>query len=280
MVVELLRTVSSTYTFEQNNLHYLSHPAFILSLIFIVAGSYWAVKKGQHLPVWMVLGGLAVMPWINHRYDFYISTRYIMPVVLCAILLMAWAVIYSVKLLISNIRQPRAIIIPTGALLLICMIGQLSVFYQYCNRVDSTTLSNRQALQIMSIVQKNYRTANSIILVDKNLQIPNQPIPYLLTESRIDYKVIATKAGQQKVYNKSQWLHALQHYQHKSVIAIMNKPDYLSLKKYLTQDRIVTVGTKVIMPDSKPYQQKIYIVEPKGNSLAIEKTSNVKNSFS
>ena len=65
MLIELLRTVSSTYAVEVPVSHYWFYPAFCAAFLLCSFGAYLAIKKEQGLPVWMLVGGMAVMPWIN-----------------------------------------------------------------------------------------------------------------------------------------------------------------------------------------------------------------------
>lgn len=268
MGLELLRSVSSTYGIEKYTVHYLLHPAFLLSLILIGAGGYWAVKKGRSLPVWMLLGGMAIMPWINHRYEFFLATRYIMPLVLCAILLMAYSIIHMIKLLIPRIKQPRLLTIPAATLLMILLCCQLLIFYYYCNRVNSTNLSNRTALQVISVIQKDYRSG-SLILIDSNLQLENQPLPDLLAVSRVNYVVIPANIGKNKINNvELPWIQAINRYPNKHIIAIMNQSNYLALKNHLTAGaKTYSFVAQVVFPGTVPFQRVIYVVELKNGSI-------------
>lgn len=252
MVVELVRSVSSTYTLEKDPFHYLLYPFFLLSLIFIMAGACLSIKKGRSLPVWMVLGGLAVMPWINQRYEFYQSTRYIMPLIICTILLMAFGIVKLIDWLRSRIRQKELVTIPATILLAVLIGWQLLAFYFYCNRINSTNLSNRMALQAMSVMQKGY-TKGSVILVDDDLQIENKPLPDLLTLSRLEHIIIP--AG-------SSWLQLIDRYPGHHLLAVMNQTHYLALKNHLPAGaKTYSFVTQVVFPNSIPYQRKIYVVE-------------------
>ncbi|HEX3011779.1 MAG TPA: glycosyltransferase family 39 protein [Syntrophomonadaceae bacterium] len=258
MVVEILRTVSSAYGVEKHIFNYLLHPAFLLSLILIIMGGYWTIKRGQHLLIWMLLAGLAVMPWINHRYDFYLATRYIMPLVLCAILLMSYGINSLLKLLIPRVQNQNLLTISAGVLLIILICGQLVIFYQYCNRTMPTNLSNRTAMQVMSIIQKDYSSKSSIILVDDNLPINNKPLPDLLTISDINYVVI----HKTKDVN-SQWVQTFKRYKNKNIIAVISQSDYQAIKDYLTGAKTYSFYSKVLIPKAVPVPQVIYVIELK-----------------
>ena len=262
MVVELLRSVSSTFGIEKYTLYYLLHPAFLLSFILIVTGGYWAVKKGRVLPVWMILGGLAIMPWINHRYEFFLATRYIMPLVLCAILLMAYSIIHIIKLLVPRIKQPKYFTVPAVILLMVLICCQLLIFYHYCNRVNSTNLSNRTALKVMSVIQKDYRNG-SLVLIDNNLQLENQPLPDLLLISRINYAIIpANRVKNKNKHVESQWIQSINRYPHEHLIVVMNQSHYLALKNHLAADtKTYSFAAQVVFPGKVPYRRIIYVVE-------------------
>lgn len=263
MIVELLRSVSSTFGSETYTVHYLMHPAFLLSLILIIAGGYWAIKKERYLPVWMILGGLLIIPWINHRYDFYLATRYIMPLILLAILLMAYGIVCLIKLMIPHISNQKAVTIPATALLIGLIFCQLPIFYHYCNQVNSTNLSNRTALQVMSTIQKAYKPGQSMILVDDQLQLENQPIPDLLTISQMKYVVIHTNGNKQQ--NSSdvnpQWTQAIVKYKSKNIITVMNQSNYLAMRNDLTGTRTYSFASQVLSTNRRSSQRVVYVVE-------------------
>jgi glycosyltransferase involved in cell wall biosynthesis/putative flippase GtrA len=263
MIVELLRSVSSTFGSETYTVHYLMHPAFLFSLIFIIAGGNWAIKRQRYLLVWMILGGLLIMPWINHRYDFFLATRYIMPLILLSLLLMAYGIVCFIKLIIPYISNQKIVTIPAAALLIGLIFCQLPIFYHYCNQVDSTNLSNQPALQIMSAIQKNYKPGQSIVLVDDQLQIENQPIPDLLTISQMNYVVIHTLGNKQQNSNdvNPQWAQAIVKYKSKNIITVMNQSNYLAMRNYLTGTRTYSFASQVLSTNRRSSQRVVYVVE-------------------
>lgn len=133
------------------------------------------------------------------------------------------------------------------------------IFYQYCSRVQNTNLSNRTALQIMSIIQKDYAQSH-IVLVDQSLPLENQPLPDLLTISHISYAVLP--ATKEKI-NDLQWAQILERYQNQHIIAIIDESNYLAVKKHLTGAKTYSLYSRVLFPGNVPFQRVIYVVENK-----------------
>ncbi|MEN6460090.1 MAG: glycosyltransferase, partial [Syntrophomonas sp.] len=144
MYIELIRAMGSIYIDYGNSWQYLINPVFLIVSVLLLAGSYLAIKKGQALPVWILIGGFALIPWINQRYVFYLATRYIMPLIICGILLIAYALSEIAQIAYDRWQVRRLAFMPlaTGTLLLIITL-QLVPLYSYCGRLENTNESNQ-----------------------------------------------------------------------------------------------------------------------------------------
>lgn len=154
MLVELFRSVSSTYASFQHVWHYLTQPVFISMILLWIVGSYCAVKQKKALPLWMMIGAFAVIPWINHRYVFFVATRYIMPVIICALLLAALGCVQLFTGLSAKFSSDKVVYVPAGLILLALMIWQVTPFYTYCRSLEKTNQSNYMAMSVISDIQR------------------------------------------------------------------------------------------------------------------------------
>ena len=211
----------------------------------------------------MIIGGLAIIPWINHRYDFYISTRYIMPLVLCALLLCAYSCIQIIQLLAVRRPERRAVTTSAIAALMIIICLQLVPFYQYCYRVQSTNLSNEVPLQLLAIVQKDSRGGKSIVLMEDKLPLANHPMTYLFALSMQKYLVMpvaASNAPKQVNHARGKWLIAIRHFSKERIIIIMKRSTYLSMKNDLP-GKTYALKSQVGFSKTKTSPRLIYVVE-------------------
>lgn len=244
MFIELLRSVSSTYPSHPNPWQYLAYPQFVICLLLFGGGIYLALKTGgvkakglKSILVWMIGGGFLLIPWINHRYYFYIVTRYIMPIIICAILLIAYAASHLLKILVSKISSKtvfktvfktagkRKILIPAAITLTILLSLQLLPFYQYCRQITHTDYSNHMSIEVLQIIQK-YATRDKLtILLDKTLAAKDEPFPLLFKLSHLKFITI------------SHGLTALQKHHSiapgQKIIAVLTPPAYDRLKTML-----------------------------------------------
>ncbi len=174
MLVQYLRTVSSTYFEAANPLAYLEQPQFVLAAVALLLGCCLAKKEGKNLPLWLLAASFATIPWLNTRYSFYLPTRYIMPVALVGILLMAKGGIGLWDFLFKN--KTARICAGTGTLIL--LILQLVPHYRYCRSLAGTDMANTTAF---AITQQARRLAGGrgIVFVDPSLPVENDPLPVL-----------------------------------------------------------------------------------------------------
>jgi len=264
MFIELIRSVSSTYTESASLLGYLAHPIFSLSLLLLVYGSYVAYKKkGQTLLQWMIAGGFLVIPWINHRYTFYLATRYIMPLVLCALVLISYGTVVLLRKLVSQEENARTLIVPITAVVMALIALQLVPFYNYCEQANSTNLTNQMALQIMTIVNGNDQDKTRV-LVDNELELENEPLPYLLTLNHNKFAMIPSISEKtNKSSSADAWLEAVNKYHSDELIAVMSSDTYLQTKDTLPVIKTYTLSAQVAFPEALTTPRLVYVVKMK-----------------
>ncbi|HEX3046841.1 MAG TPA: glycosyltransferase family 39 protein, partial [Bacillota bacterium] len=187
MFTELIRSVSSTYYSHPGFWDYLRYPQFIIALCLLGLGIYRTIKMKKSLPVWMITGGFLMIPWINHRYNFYIVTRYIMPIIICAILLVAYATADILKTICSKAKHHSRVIIPATVAFGIIMVLQWIPFRQYCSGVTHTDFSNRISLEVLQTVKTYARQSKTIIWLDKELTVKDEPFPLLFRLSNLQF---------------------------------------------------------------------------------------------
>ncbi|HHW61311.1 MAG TPA: glycosyltransferase [Syntrophomonadaceae bacterium] len=186
MIIDLLRSVSSTYTSQPNLFSYFSRPLFTLAFLLIISGAVLSWRQKKTLPIYMIVSALLIMPWLNSRFVFFISTRYIMPVIICAILLISYSLVRIGQYLGQKYRLPAAgRPIGSAAIVLIALL-QLLPFYQYCHEIQYSNLSNHLSLQIIGDLQK-HASPSTLVLVDPDLKIENDPLPILLKLNGVNY---------------------------------------------------------------------------------------------
>jgi 4-amino-4-deoxy-L-arabinose transferase-like glycosyltransferase len=265
MIVEMIRTVSSTYQSESHALSYLLHPAFLAVLILVIIGAVLMLKKGDRLLVWMIIGGLAIIPWINHRYSFYLATRYVMPLILCLILLMSYSIVKLVKNFSLHSLRPKWVQYASGGVMAMLVVLQIIPFYNYCSQNQSTNLSNKMTLQVISIVQKE--KGSHMILMDANIDIENRPIPYLLRISNEKFITISSNGKDQAKGSVAAWTKAIRNAGVKHLYAILAQSSYMAIKNDLEGAKIYELKSKIVIPSPKTELRKIYVVELNNSHL-------------
>lgn len=176
MLVQFLRTISSTYRELANPWAYLKDPQFTIATIVLILGCYLAKKEGKILPLWLIGGSFAAIPWLNSRYSFYLPTRYIMPAVLVGLLLMAKGIVAGKALLPkSRVAQSSAWVLG-----LIFLALQLVPHYRYCQSLRGTNQANTMALEVLEGVRRA-EGSRGVIFVDRSLPLENSPLPVLFS---------------------------------------------------------------------------------------------------
>ncbi|MEN6326120.1 MAG: glycosyltransferase [Syntrophomonas sp.] len=272
MIIELLRSISSTYVEHQHIWQYFTNPLFVMALLLLLLGFWVAWQKQQKLLIGMIVGGMLVIPWINHRYVFYLATRYIMPLNICALLLVAAAVVYLLQTVRTKLKSSRFIIIPVSLALCLFIIMQLIPFYNYCRQNDSTNLSNRLALQIMSVISSNGKK-NTLVLLDENLPLENAPLPYLLTISQQQYRLFKNRESEAEpgAWNLAQ---LLGRYDGQELLLVMNQDTYLNNRSQIENFHKHIFKSRVVFPSEAEKQRVIYLVEMNSQPRSTAADSN------
>ncbi|MDD2620853.1 MAG: glycosyltransferase, partial [Syntrophomonadaceae bacterium] len=276
MLIELLRTISSTYVEHGHIWQYMTQPLFVLAFVFLLLGIRVAYQKQQKLLIWMILGGFLVIPWINQRYVFYLATRYIMPMNICALLLVAAAVVYLLQGARAKLKNNKFIIAPAAMLLCLFMVMQLFPFYDYCRQNDSTNLSNQMALEIMSVIN-SYEQARTLVLLDQNLPLENTPLPYLLTVSEHKYHLFKNKETSEE-NEEYKWTSLLERHADQKLLLVMNQDTYTNAQSQIAAVRKYTFQTKVVFPRETKQDRIIYLVEMTADLDLAKKKSSLLDS--
>ncbi len=266
MMVQLMRSLAASYHTYGSFLEYLKQPLFLICLLAMGFGVAASVKKRQYLPLWLILGGFLIIPWINHRYGFFIVTRYIMPVVLCSILVLAYGFDHLFENIALKINR-KYITVPALTVILIIFGGiHLARFYGYCSNLANTDMSNRLSMRLVGITEK-WARQNSVILIDERTNMQNDPLPILLAMSKRNYLVHRVLPPVQNGGNKvDPMIHALQKFQGHGVVVIMSDSTFQELKQKVSMEKIKYVRERLILNQSKEFKEqpaaaRIYIAK-------------------
>jgi len=255
MLVELVRTLSSTYSSHDHLLQYLTHPLFALSLLLLSVGSVQAWKQKKALPLWMIAAGFLIIPILNERYSFFLATRYIMPVFICSLLLMAAGAIYVYDRIYSSIRNRKAFqtMAITTAALLVCL--QFVPYYNYCRSKEVTNESNRLALNVVTLTQQLASQGDTLVLLDQTLPLENQPLPYLLTMGKQPYQES----------NFDSWPNFMDG--NGRFIAVLSDESYKKLSSFIKGGRVSSFTCTVTLPQPSKEERKVHVVEWQSQEL-------------
>lgn len=261
MVIELLRAVSSTYPYKESFLAYLAYPGFAIALLLLLMGTWWAVKEKKTLPLYIMISAFLLMPWINHRYVFYLATRYIMPVLLCALLLISLAVVKNFAWLRQRLGRTRALVIPAASVLAAVMLLQLIPFYSYCSQKSDTNLSNRLALQVFQKTMALSDRRSTLVILDESIGLENDPLPYLLTIAQQPYLV--SHADSAAFANVQEYNHNQKSAARGSrrIVGIVSASSFQEMRTSLPAREIETYSCKLEMPPSARGERKIYVLD-------------------
>lgn len=251
MLIQLIRSLAAGYQTYSSLLDYLKQPLFVICLFVMGLGVAASVRKRQFLPLWFILGGFVIIPWINHRYGFFVVTRYIMPVILCSTLILAYGFFRLCENIISKVNR-KWIVIPTLTVVLVAFGAiHLTRFYGYCRNLANSDMSNRLSLRVVGITEK-WARQNSVILIDQRTHMKNDPLPLLLTMNKRNYAVHRVRASIKDGRKKNDpMLHALQRFQGNGVIVIMSDPTYQELKGKVSMQKIKYLRERLILNSSK-----------------------------
>lgn len=266
MFVELIRMLSSTFNQHDHLLQYLVHPLFSLALLLFLIGSIRAWKQKKILPLWLIAAGFLIIPVLNERYSFFLNTRYIMPVFLCALLLMAKGAICvyeNIYSLLENRRSVQTIALAT-ATILVCL--QFVPYYNYCRSKEVTNESNRLALNVIARAEQLLSEDDYLILLDQELSLENDPLPYLLGFNQHPYQKTSIPGDFQSDAAVNSWLNSLGAGRSK-YIAILSADNYSKVHALIEPHQVNSFTCMVTFPRPSNQERKIYVVEMKtGNN--------------
>ncbi|MGS0745200.1 glycosyltransferase [Syntrophomonas erecta subsp. sporosyntropha] len=261
LLVDLFRTLSSAYTRYPDVSNYFLNPIFTATLILLVIGIIYNWKKPYNLPVWLLLAGTLAIPMFNQRYAFFISTRYIMPLVLCSILSIASAIVLIYHRISRSTWTDRfypalRVAAPTIAILLI--LAQLFPFYNYCRNVANTNASNRMALDIISLIETVPEKDHTTIVLDNQLPLENSPLPGLLTLQGQSFLMLSADSPEPV---KDQWLEYIKDQPNQRILAVLDTVTFNYLYDFINPQQVNCLSCQVVIPSPKPEPRKIYIIE-------------------
>lgn len=273
MLIELLRTLSSVYQPQISWSQYLRDPWFSLTLFLLLVGSYWTYKEKKYLPLYFLAGAFILMPWINQRYVFFLATRYIMPLVLCALLIVSLGLLHIATDLYAMLGKKRTLLLPASVVLLLLMVMQLVPFYTYCAAESDTNQSNRLVMQIFHKTLKISSQESSLVILDKNLALENNPLPYLFTLAQQPYLVsnpsVLTMSGSIPQNSNAPVLH-----DSNNLVGIMSAESFAALRPKLTPQEIDSYSCHLTLPDAEHGERKVYVLNlgvlPKTSQLNAE----------
>lgn len=258
MLIELLRTLSSAYQQQDSLAQYLVNPWFSIALLLVITGVYYAHKEKQLLPLYFLAGGLLTIPWVNERYVFFLATRYIMPLVLCCLLIAALGLLRLAEDLHAILGSRRILPGPAVGMLVVLMILQLVPFYAYCYHKSGTNQSNRLAMQIFQKVVNINRREASLVILDKNLSLENDPLPYLFTLIQQPYRVIDPAVL--TLANPAVNNHAADHGSN-NLVGIISAESFNSLRDNLSPREIDSYSCELTLSAAARGQRKVYVLD-------------------
>jgi glycosyltransferase involved in cell wall biosynthesis/putative flippase GtrA len=251
MSVELLRTISCTYSFHPRLIEYASHPLFLLAIFLLALGVREALKQKEYFLIMFLGAGFAILPWVNTRYTFYLATRYIMPQVICAILLVSLALVTLYHKYRSMAANPRMVTKAAITLLAAAVFLQPLPYFEYCRQAGGTNISNKIPLKVMTIIQSTAKE-DTIVLLDRNLPLINQPLPVLLALSGQRFVTFSANSMQNQLERNA----------NKKVIAILSQSSYEHLQ--VPAREIHSLSQKIVIPHTVAQPETIYVLKMEG----------------
>lgn len=248
LMIDLLRTLSSTYTARDDLLSYLASPLLLVTLILLIYGIFLCKSLRWKLPVWLALAGILVIPLFNQRYAFYVSTRYIMPIVLLSYLLISLALVHIWSRLSSRSMRSGA-----AALMIALITWQALPYYDYCRQMEDTNNSNRMAFSILNLAGSDSR-----LVIDENLPLENEPLPYLLTLRQQPFTVLPDKNTSQLA---EEWQQIIDDYSNDKLVAVMNDTTFDRLKRTLSPSHIECLSCRVVIPYPTDSARRVWVIQ-------------------
>lgn len=258
MFIELLRSLSSTYAYQDNLWHYFIYPWFTLALGLLLLGIYLAYQQKKYLPLYIIAGAFLVIPWINDRYVFFLATRYIMPVILCALLLISLGLVHIFTHIYDYLGNKRSLMMPAFSTLLLLAVLQIIPFYSYCAQNAGTNQSNRLALQVFQKAMELSDRRSTLVILDKSLKLENDPLPYLLTLAEQPYLVGSTAIlTSSQPEGKTIPIDC----QGKKVVGIVSASQFKTIRPQLTPQEIDSYSCQLSMPAATHGERKVYVLD-------------------
>ena len=261
MAVELLRTLSSTYIHHDHLLQYLLHPLFSLSLLLLLTGIIVTRKPKKILPLYYIIAAFLVIPILNERYVFFLNTRYIMPVFICALLFTSAGAVYlydHVHSRAGNRKGIRPLAIAAAAML-VCL--QFVPYYNYCRSKEVTNESNRLALSVIAQAEQLSSGDDYLVLLDQGLSLENDPLPYLLDFKQHTYLKTSIPGDLKSDDEVNSWLASFG--QDRRYIAVLTADSYSKVRALIPPGRVDSFACMITFPQPADQERKIYVVELK-----------------
>lgn len=258
MAAELLRTLSSCYGQHTHLWQYLNEPFFLLALLLLVYGGYLSYRHHDihSLPFWFLLADLVVMPIINHRYVFYLATRYIMPVVICSLLMMTLALRQlGQAIFIVQPKKAVSVALVTGLLFLSAL--QYVPYTRYCLSQLDSNASNRLALEVWAAATRMASEHDSMVLIDESLPLENHPLPCLLALTSQPYR--ETAISPDTPVNGGGFVSDLSPARN-HLIAIVSDQSYRRIARYITPNHKTCFTSRVVLPTAAKEPRNIYVL--------------------
>ncbi|MGE5390632.1 MAG: glycosyltransferase [Deltaproteobacteria bacterium] len=261
MAAELVRTLSSCYGQHDHLWQYLSHPFFILALVLLLYGAYRSFLRHDigTLPLWLLLAAFLVMPAINQRYVFYMATRYIMPVVICSLLMTAEASVHLFSL-VNKPLSSKAVPVALAAVLLVSSL-QYIPYAVYCTARLDTNLSNRLALDVVSAAIDMSSEPGSLVLLDKNLPVENSPFPSLLALTSRTYRELPITSAASIDSEGLVPLRTGAPQPGHHLVAIISDKNYHAIANQLDPQHKACFSNRVILPAISRQPRHVYVLQ-------------------
>lgn len=256
LMVQLVRSVGSVYSAYNIGLLYLLHPAFLLVLTLLISGFIYCLRmKHSAFPLWLLIGGILVIPLFNQRYDFYISTRYIMPLIILSIMLVSLAAVQWLEHIKHFYISFPVLRLAAGIAVLVIVL-QLFPLYRYYSRVADSNATNQVAFSILSRAENPSCGGPATVVIDEALQLENEPLPYLFSMTRQPFQMLST--GHDLT---NQWRQCLSESKTATLVAVLNEETFSRLKDSLSAADVSCLKARIIIPHPSAAERKIYVVE-------------------
>jgi hypothetical protein len=189
-----------------------------------------------------------------------------MPQIICAFLLIALALVTVFHKYRGIMARPRMVtgFALTALVTAVCL--QPLPYYNYCRQACDTNNSNKVPLKVIKVVLSAPK-GQSIVLLDGNLPLVNQPLPTLLALSQQRFVMLPDLTRQ-----SDSWERELSRNGNKEVIAILSQSSFNHLKPEITAQEIHSLSYRAVVPKILASPQTIYVVKINGKSNIMGST--------